>query len=80
LGWRDLSIGYQLVYSAMVLLFNIRQLRPLCALLYFLDERVYIAGRLVAILGLVGDFGSFVEDERGFPAVRILVFKDDLLL
>jgi hypothetical protein len=39
-----------------------------------------MAGRLVAFLGLLGDYGSFVEDERGFPAVRILVFEDDLLL
>jgi hypothetical protein len=64
----------------MVLFFNIWQLRPLWAFLYFLDERVHIAGRLDAFLGLEGDSGGFVEDDRGFPAVSILVFEDDLLL
>jgi hypothetical protein len=41
---------------------------------------VHIAGRLDAFLGLEGDSGGFVEDDRGFPAVSILVFEDDLLL
>jgi hypothetical protein len=80
MGWRDLSIGHQLVYSAMFLFFNIWELRPLWGPLYFLDERVHSAGRFVAFVGLEGDSGGFAEDDRRFPAVRIFVFEDDLLL